>query len=199
MLTFAPGRQVVAEFSVPDANGDNVAGLTWTLRLFKDGAEVTSGTEFDSLSIDGIGSPPTGYAMSFTPITDGSTYMVRGKSSQGDVWEERLEPQTLVAEGAPSYDQRSAYFRLGSRLVSDGKLVNCTSATAVLYRSDDQTTPVKNLGSGTEGALNTFTWGASGVTITGGRNYVARITFTIASVGSPAAAVTVVRDLSFLA
>jgi len=199
MLTYAPGVEVKAEFTVPDENGVNVAGLTWTLALFKDGVQVTSGTEFDTLSIEGIGSPPTGYLMSFTPLYDGATYLVRGTSSAADVWEERLEPKSLSVDGAPSYDQSASYFRFGGRLTADGSLVNCVSAVASLYRSDAQDTVVKNLGAGTEGTLNWFTWGASGVTITGGRNYFVRVTFTVVAPGSPAVPVTVVRDMGFLA
>lgn len=199
MLTYTPGVAVKAEFTVPDANGDNVAGLTWTLALFKDGVQVTSGTEFDGLSIEGIGSPPTGYLMTFTPLYDGSTYLVRGTSDLGDVWEERLEPKPLSVEGAPSYDQAQNVFRLGASLVADGKLVNCASAVATLYRSDAQDTPVKNLGSGTEGTLNVFTWTGTSVSIDGGKNYFVRVTFTVVSPGSPAIPVTVARDLGFLA
>jgi len=199
MLTYTPGVAVKAEFTVPDGSGINVAGLTWTLALFKDGVQVTSGTEFDGLSIEGIGSPPTGYLMTFTPLSDGSTYLVRGTSSAADVWEERLEPKSLSVDGAPSYDQSTNVFRYGGGLMADGKLVNCASAIASLYRSDAQATVVKNLGAGTEGTLNWFAWTASAVSIIGGLNYFVRVTFTVAAPGSPAVPVTVVRDMGFLA
>ncbi len=193
MLTYTPGVQAVAEFSVPDGNGDNVSGLTWTPSLYKNGAVVTSGVEFDGLSFAAIGL--TGYKMAFTPMTDGAVYMVRGKSSAGDVWEERIESKYVRVEGAPSFD--SNVFETHGEITADGRLVDCASASAILYEAGDQSTVVKNLGAGTEGVLNAFHWVAGSVSLSAGLNYFVRFTFTVASPGSPATPVTIVRDLPF--
>jgi|GEM_PF-2672079 len=195
MIRYTPGVQVQENFIVPDEDGDNIAGLTWTGSLFKDGQPVTSGVEYDSLSCEGVGSPPAGYLVSFTPVTDGAVYDLVFKSDQGDAWIERLESHDVKVEGAPSIT--NSVFKVTASLVSEGKLVDCASATAVLYRGDDQDTVVKNLGSGSEGTLNAFAWSAASVTVTTGYNYFIRFTFTVASPGSPATPVTIVRDLSF--
>jgi hypothetical protein len=195
MILYTPGVQVLEPFIVPDVDGSNVSGLTWTPSLYKDGVSVSSGVEFDSLSCEGVGSPETHYLVSFTPMTDGSEYKIVCVSDAGDAWEERLEQNDIEVGGAPSF--ASAVFKCHAYLLSGGKLVDCVSAVASLYQSGDQDTPVKSLGSGTEGTLNAFYWTGSSVSLTAGLNYFVRVTFTVAAPGSPATPVTISRDLSF--
>ena len=89
------GSQIRIPFTVPDLTGANTPGLTWTVDLFvKSGTKVTSGTEFNSISVDRTNDTDF-YELLFTP-TAGSeaVYLVKvlSDASIPDVNEETLEP-----------------------------------------------------------------------------------------------------------
>jgi hypothetical protein len=91
---FRPGVVLRIPFSIIDVDGGNVGGLTWSVELLtKDGAEITSGVEYDSISVADIGT--VGYEVRFTPDADSlSTYVLKVVSDGDpvDVFEEILSP-----------------------------------------------------------------------------------------------------------
>jgi len=94
MAKYYPGTQHEISFTNPDSNGDNVTGLTWTVKAFiKDGVKVTSGTEFTSITCVAVGNDF--YRLRFTPGSNStSTYVIALVSDAAipDYFEEIYEP-----------------------------------------------------------------------------------------------------------
>ena len=81
-MLYMPGEQAVLTFPVPDANGDNVTGLSWTTKaITKDATRIVSGTEFSSFSISEHVSTEF-YVAVFTPASSSSA--VFGISAKSD-------------------------------------------------------------------------------------------------------------------
>ena len=94
MLYRPDGQQIRTPFTVPALDGGNTSGLNWTLNIFtKDGVKVTSGTEFDSISVVAVGTDF--YEVLFTPESGSeSVYLIKVISDAeiADVYETVLEP-----------------------------------------------------------------------------------------------------------
>jgi len=94
-MLFIPGQQAIFTFTVPDGDGNNISGLSWTvLAISKDNQRLTSGSEFTSFSIvehvSGLF-----YLAVFTPLSSSSSiYMISAKSDATvpDYFELHLEP-----------------------------------------------------------------------------------------------------------
>lgn len=94
MAKYYPGEQHVISFTVPDIDGNNTSGLTWTVKLFtKDGAKVTSGAEYASIACSNVGTDF--YKIVFTPDDDSTsdyTIVVISNATVPDYFEEQYEP-----------------------------------------------------------------------------------------------------------
>ena len=95
MLYRPEGVQIRIPFTVPALDGSNTSGLSWSVSLFtKGGAKVTTGTEFDSISVD-VSNDDDFYEVLFTP-SQGSeaVYLVKviSDAETADVFEVVMEP-----------------------------------------------------------------------------------------------------------
>jgi len=109
MAQYIPGTQHRLSFTVSDRNGGEVTGLTWTLTLFvKDGAKVTSGDEYDSISV--VEDANGFYEAIFTAGSNStSEYMLKlvSDADPADVFEEVYTPNwTYLVLFATMVDNR---------------------------------------------------------------------------------------------
>jgi hypothetical protein len=90
------GVQIRVPFTVPELDGSNNTGLSWTVQLLtKNGTPLTSGTEYDSISV-AEHSGDKFYELLFTP-EKGSTAvylitMISDNPDVADVFECLFEP-----------------------------------------------------------------------------------------------------------
>lgn len=104
-MLYFPGEVARYTFTVPDADGDNVSGLTWSLlALAKDNQRLTSGAEFTSFSITEHASGLF-YIAAFTPAQASSSQFgifAKSDADPEDYFELHLEPDwgriVLLAE-----------------------------------------------------------------------------------------------------
>ena len=112
MAKYRSGQQVRIDFTVPQADGTNDTGLTWTVQVFtKDGTKVTAGTEFASISITEDASNDF-YSFLFTPASDSVSYYVvtlKADDTPATVFEENFEPDWawLMLYGDNEHDTTS--------------------------------------------------------------------------------------------
>lgn len=112
MAKYRSGQQVRIDFTVPDANGDNTTGLTFSLVTFTvDGVKTTSGAEYTSISITEDASGDF-YSFLFTPDDDSVAYYMvtlAADDSPATVFEEVLEPDWawLMLYGDNEHDTTS--------------------------------------------------------------------------------------------
>ena len=111
MAIYYPGDQHEISFTNPDAAGDNVTGLTWTLKVFiKDNVKVTSGTEYSSITCVAVGNDF--YRVRFTPDDDSTSVYVIAFVSDAvvpDYFEEIYEPdwEKIYLEADMEHDTTS--------------------------------------------------------------------------------------------
>jgi len=111
MAQYIPGTEHRLTFTVSNRTGGEVTGLTWTLTLFvKDGTKVTSGDEFNSISV--VEDANGFYEALFTADENStSEYMLKlvSDADPADVFEEVYTPNwTYIVLFANMVDNRGA-------------------------------------------------------------------------------------------
>jgi hypothetical protein len=127
-MLYIPGDSLVYTFRVPDADGNNISGLTWTKKVLTKGVlRITSGDVWDNWSIAEHVSNEY-YGLSFIPaIDEAPIYMVAAISDAAvpDTFELHLEPDwakiILLAEkiehGTGTPETVSYYMPDGTTLI----------------------------------------------------------------------------------
>lgn len=104
-MQYMPGTQIKFSFVVPDGNGDNTTGLTFSLTSYsKDGTRVTAGAEYTSIVFAEDASGEF-YTCTFTPGNAAAplhAIFAKSNAAVPDTFQLNLEPDwariVLLAE-----------------------------------------------------------------------------------------------------